>query len=141
MPVYSPKIDTTSIMIEQDKLDLIDRYLHAHNTFDIAGMLATLHPEVEFKNVSGGEVNATASRMSEFAEMAQQSKALFTSRQQTMTAFETADDERASTNVAYEGVLAADLPNGMKAGEVLKLNGRTEFEFKEGSISRIADYS
>ncbi|MGD1930038.1 MAG: nuclear transport factor 2 family protein [Leptolyngbyaceae cyanobacterium] len=141
MPVYGPKINPTSIMIEQNKRDLIDRYLHAYNTFDIAGMLATLHPEVEFKNVSGGEVNATASGISEFAEMAQQSKALFTSRQQTMTAFEAADNDRVSINVAYEGVLAADLPNGMKAGEVLKLHGRTEFEFKDDRISRIADYS
>lgn len=141
MPVCGPKIDTISIMIEQNKRDLIDRYLHAYNTFDIAGMLATLHPGVEFKNVSANVVSATTSGISEFAKMAQQSKALFTSRQQTMTAFEAADDDRASINVAYEGVLAADLPNGMKVGEVLKLKGRTEFEFKDGRIWRIADYS
>ena len=128
-------------MIEQNKRDLIDRYLHAYNTFDIAGMLSTLHPDVEFKNVSANVVSATTSGISEFAKMAQQSKALFTSRQQTMTAFEAADDDRASINVAYEGVLAADLPNGLKAGEVLKLHGRTEFEFKDGRISRIADDS
>ena len=128
-------------MIEQDKRNLIDRYLHAYNTFDIEGMLATLHSDVEFRNVSGDEVNATASGIGEFSEMAQQSKALFSSRQQTVKAFEAIGDDGASIQLAYEGVLAADLPNGMKAGEVLQLTGRTEFEFKDGSISRIVDYS
>lgn len=72
--------------------------------------------------------------------MAKQSKAFFTSRQQTVTAFDATGDG-ASIQVAYEGVLASDLPNGMKAGKVLKLNGRSEFEFKDGRLSRIVDYS
>ena len=87
-------------MIEQDKRNLIDRYLHAYNTFDIEGMLATLHPDIEFKNVSGDEVNATASGIGEFSEIAQQSKALFSSRQQTVKAFEAFSVDGASILVA-----------------------------------------
>ena len=43
--------------------------------------------------------------------------------------------------VAYEGVLASDLPNGMKAGETLRLSGRSEFTFRDGKIYRITDAS
>lgn len=103
-------------------------------------MMATLHPEVQFENVSGGEVNATASGADDFRRLAEQATALFSSRRQTVKAFK-ADGEGASIDVAYAGVLASDLPNGMKAGETLTLDGRSEFEFKEGKIARIVDYS
>ncbi len=48
-------------MTEQAKRALIDRYLDAYNDFDVDGMMATVHPAVEFEDVSGGEVNASAS--------------------------------------------------------------------------------
>ena len=45
----------------------------------------------------------------------------------------------------YEGILAVDLPNRMKAGETLKLEGRSEFEFSESvthrTVARYADIS
>ncbi|MEO0538525.1 MAG: hypothetical protein AAF215_32275 [Cyanobacteria bacterium P01_A01_bin.123] len=53
-------------MTEEEKRDLIDRYLDAYNAFDVEEMMSTVHPDVEFKNVSGGEVNAAASGASEF---------------------------------------------------------------------------
>lgn len=43
--------------------------------------------------------------------------------------------------IDYEGVLAADLPNGMKAGEILRLNGKSEFTFRDEKIYRITDIS
>jgi hypothetical protein len=36
-------------------------------------------------------------------------------------------------------VVAADLPNGIKKGQVLNLSGRSEFEFQDGAISKITD--
>ena len=127
-------------MTEQEKRSLIDRYLSAYNTFDVDGMMATAHPEIEFENVSGGEVTASASGADEFRQMAEQATTLFSSRRQRVTAFN-ATPEGASVGIAYEGILAADLPNGMKAGQSLTLNGRSEFEFKAGRIARIVDYS
>jgi hypothetical protein len=44
-------------------------------------------------------------------------------------------------NYSLEGILAADLPNGMKAGESMHLEGRSEFGFRDGRIDRITDYS
>ena len=127
-------------MTTPEKQALINHYIEAYNTFDVEGMMVTVHSDIEFENVSGGKVNATASGTDAFYQMAQQAKALFTARRQTVTAFHSTE-HGASIEVAYEGVLASDLPNGMKAGETLKLNGRSEFEFKDGKISRIVDYS
>jgi ketosteroid isomerase-like protein len=120
-------------MNEDDKRSLIKRYLDAYNSFDIDGMMSVIHSDIEFKNVSGGEVNATASGSNELRKLAEQSKELFSSRKQTMTSFRTEDD-MAFIDVTYEGVLASDLPNGMKAGETLRLNGRSEFTFLDGKI-------
>jgi hypothetical protein len=39
------------------------------------------------------------------------------------------------------GVLALDLPNGMHAGQELRLQGRSRFTFQDGKIRTLADYS
>lgn len=44
-------------------------------------------------------------------------------------------------NVIFEATLASDLPNGLKAGETVKMNGRTVFQFTGDKISSIVDYS
>ena len=41
------------------------------NAFDIDGMMAVIHPDIEFKNVSGGEVNATTSGAGDFRLLAE----------------------------------------------------------------------
>jgi ketosteroid isomerase-like protein len=127
-------------MNEDDKRHLIERYLDAYNSFDIDGMMSVIHPDIEFKNISGGEINATTSGSNQFQKLAEQSKGLFSKRKQTITSFETKDDQ-AFIGIDYEGVLAADLPNGMNAGETLRLNGRSEFAFRDGKIYRITDIS
>jgi hypothetical protein len=43
--------------------------------------------------------------------------------------------------IDFEGTLAIDLPNGMKAGEVIRTTGRTEFVFRDGLIQQITDIS
>ena len=51
----------------------------------------------------------------------------------------TSDDDPVAIVISYAGVLASDLPSGMKAGETLRLTGRSEFGFRNGKISRITD--
>ena len=127
-------------MTDQEKRALIDRYLTAYNAFDVDAMMETLHPAVEFENVAGGEVNASASGADAFRRLAEQATGLFASRRQTVTAFRP-HDSGASIDVDYEGVLASDLPNGMRAGETLRLTGRSEFAFANGRIASIRDIS
>lgn len=127
-------------MEDDDIRSVIQRYLDAYNNFDISGMMSVMHPDIEFKNVSGGEVNATASGADEFRKLAEQSRDLFSWRKQTMMKFQLKDNQ-AFIEVAYEGVLVSDIPNGMKAGDTLRLNGRSEFTFHDGKIYLITDIS
>ena len=127
-------------MTNEEQKRAIEKYIAAYNSFDIDGMLALVHPKVTFKNVSGSEVNAEAEGIEQFRELAEQAKALFLSRHQQASNFKFVDNT-VSVDIAYEGVLAADLPNGMKAGETLQLTGRSEFEFESHTISRITDFS
>ena len=127
-------------MDEDEKRSLVECYLAAYNAFDIDGMMAVIYPDIEFKNVSGGEVNATTSGAGDFRLLAEKSSELFRSRKQKILTFWSNADQ-ASIAVAFEGVLASDLPNGMKAGETLRLNGRSEFTFCDGKIYRIKDVS
>lgn len=117
---------------------LIERYIEAYNAFDIETMLSTLHPDITFQNISNGEVNTETQGIEAFRTLAEQSKGLFTSRKQTITHIET-NESQTHIDVAFEAVLAIDLPNGLKAGETLKLQGSSEFTFRDGKIVSIID--
>ena len=47
-------------MDENEVKKTIAAYLNAYNTFDIDGRMSVIHPDIEFENVSGGQVNALA---------------------------------------------------------------------------------
>lgn len=120
--------------------ELIDRYLAAYNIFDIDGMLALLSSDIRFENYSGDQLTAQASGIVEFRQLAEQSKALFSEREQRITALELSEYS-AIASIAYRGRLAADIPNGPKAGTVLDLHGKSEFWFNGGQIIKIVDRS
>ena len=128
-------------MTEDEKRTLIHRCLDAYTAFDVDGMVETLHPDVEIKNVSDGEASAAATGVDEFREMAEKATEIFASRRQTVTAVEAEDDGDVSIDVTYEGTLAQDLPGGMVAGDTVHLKGRSTFEFDDGKIAGIVDYS
>lgn len=119
-------------------LQLIERYLEAYNVFDIETMLSTLHPDIAFQNISNGEINAETHGIEAFCTLAEQSKSLFTSRKQTIINVEI-NEAQICIDVTFEATLAIDLPNGLKAGELLQLQGRSEFTFHDGKIVSIVD--
>lgn len=119
---------------------LVDRYLAAYNSFDVDGMLALLDPQVEFRNVAGGEVTARADGPDEFRLLAERAAALFSSRRQTVSSY-VEDGDVATAGIDYEGVLAADMGPGLAAGDTLRLKGRSTFHFRDGRIARIVDES
>lgn len=94
-------------MEESEYRNIIEKYVNAYNTFDIEVMMSVIHTEIEFVNLSGGEVNASASGIDEFRKLAEETKDLFSSRKQTIIDFKENDDQ-AAIEVEYEGVLAAD---------------------------------
>jgi ketosteroid isomerase-like protein len=120
--------------------ELVDRYLAAYNAFDVPGLLATLHDDVRFRNLAAGEITASADGIDEFRALAERAAALFSSRRQRIREYVAGDGE-ARIEVDYEGVLAADLGPQMRAGDTLRLAGRTTFGFRDGRIASVVDES
>ncbi|GAB2573442.1 nuclear transport factor 2 family protein [Spirosoma areae] len=120
--------------------ELIDQYITAYNRMDVPAMMALLHEVILFENVSNTAGTTITSGRAEFERLARQSLPIFRSRRQTIRSV-TLGERTAAVEIDYEGVLASDLPNGLKAGETLALRGVTIFAFSDGKISRISDYS
>lgn len=127
-------------MDEPKRRQLIEAYVRAYNAFDVEGMLALLAPGVRFENHSGGVVTAATDGVEEFRELAEKSKGLFSEREQRIVSLRF-DTDGALADIAYRGCLAADIPDGPSAGTVIELQGRSEFSFEDGRISRIVDRS
>ncbi|QJQ95128.1 MULTISPECIES: nuclear transport factor 2 family protein [Halomonadaceae] len=125
---------------EKHKQILIEKYLSAYNSFDIDRMLATLHDEIEFRNVSGGVINAHASGKEQFRRLAEHGKTLFLSRQLTVRGYDL-EAEPATVNIHFRGSLAFDIPEGASKGETMEMEGRSEFSFQDGLIRKIVDIS
>lgn len=119
---------------------LVDHYIDAYNRMDVDAMLESVHPLIEFKNITAGVVNASTSGVAEFKALAQQSLPLFSQRRQIIESFEV-KGTRAAASIAFHAVAANDTPNGLKKGQVLNLSGRSEFAFKDGKIFKIKDIS
>jgi hypothetical protein len=118
----------------------IERYVTAYNAFDVPGMLALLHAEITFQNLVGGQVTAEAHGIEEFRQLAVRAAQLFASRRQTIRDYRS-DSGGATVDIDYEGVLAEDLGPELRAGDTLRLSGRSTFEFRDGRIARIVDES
>jgi hypothetical protein len=127
-------------MIDAHEKDSIERYLAAYNAFDIEAMLAQLDPAIRFENFAGGQLTAEASGIEAFRRLAEQSKDLFSEREQRITAL-ARQDGMLVADIAWRGKLAADLPGGPPAGTLLEMRGRSEFVFGAGGILKIVDRS
>jgi hypothetical protein len=127
-------------MEQSDIQQRIEAYINAYNNFDVAGMLATLHPSIEFKNMANGELTLTTKGIKAFEAQARQATQFFKQRKQTITAI-TFANQQAEVNIDYQGVLAIDLPNGLKSGDTLTLQGKSIFRFTDNLISYLEDIS
>ncbi|OUJ72454.1 nuclear transport factor 2 family protein [Hymenobacter crusticola] len=118
----------------------IEAYLAAYNAKDIPAMLALLDEQIVFENVSNTSGVITTSTKQEFAALARQSVDYFAERRQIVR-FAVMGAGAAAVEIDYQATLAQDLPNGLKAGEQLKLRGVSVFEWRDGKFTRISDYS
>jgi len=119
---------------------LIETYLEAYNRFDVAGMLAPLHENVVFSNISNGEVSLTTTGKAAFRQQAEQATRYFSTREQRVTDWQVSGP-RVEVAIAYSAVAAIEFPNGLKPGDTLQLQGRSVFEIENGRIISIEDIS
>ena len=126
--------------VNETRKNIIENYIAAYNRFDIEGMLKDMDERVVFRNISNGTVDLTTSGVAELRAQAEQAKNLFSEREQKITGMKFNDDE-IEVEIAYRGTLAVDLPNGLKAGDPLELNGKSIFRFAGEKIVELEDVS
>lgn len=115
-------------------------YIAAYNNFDISGLAKDLDENIVFENISDGQINLKTAGRTAFIEQAEMAKQYFKQREQAVINW-TFSNDKVTVDISYQGTLNVDLPNGLKAGETLKLQGQSEFEFSEGRIVSIRDIS
>ncbi len=126
--------------METNQKKIIENYIKAYNEFDIENMTKDLHKDIEFENITNGQVDLMLQGIEQFRNQAASAKEYFKERKQLVTAWNFQDDA-IIIDVSYDAVLAIDLPNGLKAGESIKLNGQSVFEFEDNQIIKIQDKS
>ena len=121
-------------------LQNIKNYVSSYNDFDVEGMMKDLHEDIIFKNISNGEVNLTTNGKTAFKDQANQAKQFFKTRKQTI--IETIiDNEFIEIGINYRGIIAVNLPNGLKEGDKIELQGKSIFKFIDDKIIEIIDIS
>jgi ketosteroid isomerase-like protein len=134
------RISTATSSTDTNREQIITDYIRAYNRFDIDGMLVNLHPEIEFVNISNGETNLTLQGIEKFREQAEIAMAVFTERHQEVISMRSQLDT-AEVEIDYRGILAIDLPMGLKKGDTLELKGKSIFKFSDGKIIQLTDIS
>ncbi|KCZ49538.1 MULTISPECIES: nuclear transport factor 2 family protein [unclassified Hyphomonas] len=120
--------------------DVIARYIQSYNARDIDGMLDCVTDDVVFENISnaGGSMRLDGKDM--MRQVAELSGNAFSYRRQRLINV-VSGAGKAAAEIEFEGKAAVDLPNGIKAGETVKVRGASFFEFRGNLLCRIADYS
>lgn len=120
--------------------DVIERYLSAYNRKDVVGMLACLAENIVFSNLSDGVVTAETFGKQAFADLAKLGAQALETRDQSVTNAITVGD-LTLVEVEFNARVAADQPNGWKAGQSLKFNGASAFRVEDELIVSIVDES
>lgn len=118
----------------------VKNYIEGYNQFDIDKMVADFDQNIVFKNIQNGETNMVLTGLSEFRQQAEQAKAYFAKRTQTIKSF-FHYERTTEVEIDYNAVLEMDFPNGLKRGQELNLTGRSIFEFNGDKIIQLADIS
>ena len=119
---------------------IIHNYIDAYNQFNIEKMVADFDENVVFENISNGERNMLLTGLEAFKEQAEQAKQYFSERAQRARSFAHQENETV-VEVDYTATLAMDLPNGLKKGMELHLQGKSVFLFSGNKIVRLTDIS
>ena len=120
------------------KIEIVKNFINAYNSLNVESMITYLHPEIEFKNISSGVENVYTKGIEEFKELANNSIKIIKEREQKITSY-TESDDTVNVEINFRGILAMDLPNGLKSGEILVMNGKSKYVFKDNLIILLVD--
>ncbi|MBS1682671.1 MAG: nuclear transport factor 2 family protein [Bacteroidetes bacterium] len=119
---------------------IIRKYIDSYNRFDIANMVADFDDNIIFENIQNGETNMSLVGLTAVKQQAEQAKAYFSERTQTIKSFNHMHNH-SEIEIGYRAISAMDFPNGLKKGQELNLSGKSIFEFDGDKIIRLTDIS
>lgn len=119
---------------------VINEYIKAYNDFNVDNMLQNIHEEVIFRNIAKGEVNLELIGKNELKKQAEEAVNLFEERKMKITA-QKIESNTLKNKIDFKGILALDMPDGHKKGEIIELKGKSLFKFKGNKIILIEDIS
>ena len=120
--------------------EVIARYIASYNARDIDGMIDCVTDDVVFENISNSGQSMRLDGKDMMRQVAELSGNAFSYRRQRLVNVVTGAG-KAAAEIEFEGKAAVDLPNGIRAGETVKIRGASFFEFRGNRLCRIADYS
>lgn len=120
--------------------EIIRRYIDAYNGRDMDTMLACVTEDVVFENISNTGKSLRLDGKLMMRQVAEVSGNAFAYRRQRLISLVTGEN-KAAAEIEFEARAAVNLPSGIKAGETVRVRGASFFEFRDGLLSRIADYS
>ena len=126
--------------MEDSQKEIIESYISSYNSFDVDGMLKNLNENIVFENISNGVVEMKLEGINAFKDQAIAATKYFQEREQKITSWEF-NEMVVSVLIDYQGILAIELPNGMKPGDTLKLKGKSTFTFLDKTVVKIVDES
>ena len=124
-------------MKEKRMKRIIDEYIKAYNEFDVDGMIRNIHEDMEFKNIASGKVNFELKGKNAFKKQIKQAFSIFNKREMKIIEQKFGDDI-VENKIDFKGVLAVDITE-LKKYDLIKLQSKSIFQFKNGKIILIED--
>ncbi|MGZ7134298.1 MAG: nuclear transport factor 2 family protein, partial [Methanobacterium sp.] len=110
---------------------IVDQYYKSYNKFNIDGMIKNIHEDMVFKNIVNGEVNFELKGKEAFKNQIEEAFALFKNRKMKIVEQKFGDDI-VENKIDFKGVLAVDIPDQFKKYDLIKVQSKVIFKFKNG---------
>lgn len=117
---------------------IIENYLDAYNQMDVHRMMENFDQTIEFEHQVDGRIVLKLTGFREFKEQAELAKSIFIKRRQTPSNWQF-EGTKVIVKIDFEGILAQDIQDNLKAGDTLKMQGESEFVFFQNKIIQITD--
>ncbi len=118
--------------------ETICRFISAYNALNVEEMMHYVTDDVEFQYILNGEITAHTHSKKAFEDLAIQGASVFKRRNQTVIKFISVSN-MTLMEISYEAIVAADLPNGWKAGQEISYSGSSAYILRNNKIMKIID--
>lgn len=119
---------------------IVEQYIAFYNSFNIDAMMELFTDDCIFQDVNNSRGISECKGKDELRNVAHQSAQIFSHRQQIVLNW-VIDENKIAVEIDYAATLALDLPNGLKKGDEISLKGVSIYEFRDGQIKRLIDFS